>query len=179
MRIGVLGDTHIPDLSPLLPARIKEVFKGLDIILHVGDICELDVLEELQEMYTLTFAVWGENDNDKVRRYLDEMRVVRFGARRLGMIHGHQFMNKKKGGLFRRRGRKSSARSLPEFLVEQFKGEQVDALIFGHTHEPYMETHQGVLLFSPGAAVPTSEHRPSVGILDVKDDSVTGKIVHL
>jgi len=182
MRIGVVGDTHIPDLSPLLPARIKEVFKGLDIILHVGDICELDILEEFQEMYTLTFAVWGDDDSDKVRRYLDEIRVVRFGARRLGMIHGHQFQNSRKGGLggmFRRLGRKSSAGSLPEFLLEQFRGEGVDALLFGHTHEPYMETHGGVLLFNPGAAVPTTEHRPSVGILNVEETSVTGKVVYL
>ncbi len=90
MKIGVIGDTHIPALSPLLPARVKEAFAGLDILLHAGDICELYVLRELQETYTLTFAVFGEGDSKEVKRYLDERRVVRFGERRVGMIHGHQ-----------------------------------------------------------------------------------------
>ena len=81
MKIGVISDTHIPDRSPVLPARIAELFKGLDIILHVGDITELHVLKEFQEAYTLTFAVAGEGDNPEVHEYLEQKRVVRFGER--------------------------------------------------------------------------------------------------
>ena len=49
MKIGVISDTHIPDMSPVLSTRIVDAFKGLDIILHLGDISELYVLEEFQE----------------------------------------------------------------------------------------------------------------------------------
>jgi putative phosphoesterase len=181
MKIGVIGDTHIPALSPVLPARIAHVFKGLDIILHVGDVCELYVLEELQETYTLTFAVWGERDSEEARLYLEEKRTVRFGQRQVGMIHGHQFAAKK-GPWERLRhilGRRPSPVALPEFLLAQFAGEDVQAVLFGHTHEPFVATHQGIRIFNPGSALPGPGRRPSVGILDMGTNSITGQIVYL
>jgi len=180
MRIGVVGDTHIPEQSLMLPARVGEVLRGVDVILHVGDICELNVLEELQETYTLTFAVWGEDDSKEVRRYLDEKRVVQLGDRRVAMIHGHQYSesaNKGRRGLRHLFSRSPKSGSLLDFLVGQFAGEAVDAIVFGHTHEPKVSRHKGVLLFNPGAAMPG--HRPSVGILEIDSDRVAGEIVYL
>ncbi len=182
MKIGVIGDTHIPDLSPVLPVRIAELFKGLDIILHVGDICDLYILKEFQETYTLTFAVSGESDSEEVRLYLEEQRVVRFGGRRIGMIHGHQFEAHQKGamsGWRRLLGRKPDPDALPAFLLERFAGEEVHAVVFGHTHQPYVKMYGGVLLFNPGSALPGEGRLPSVGILEVKERSITGRIVYL
>jgi len=180
MKIGVIGDTHCPTLSPLPPARIAEVFKGLDIILHVGDISELYVLEEFQETYTLTFGVYGERDSLEVKQYLDETRIVRFGERRVGMIHGHQFKDqyRARSGLWRILGRKPDP-VLSDFLLEQFAKEDVHAIVFGHTHEPYVKMHNGVLLFNPGAALPGGDRLATVGILDVGERSITGKILYL
>lgn len=182
MKIGVIGDTHIPALSPVLPARMAEVFRGLDIILHVGDICELYVLEEFQETYTLTFAVCGERDSEEARHYLDEKRTVRFGQRRVGMIHGHQFEAQQMGGWRRLRrafGWRPDFAALPEFLLEQFAGEDVQAIVFGHTHQPYVTVHGGVRIVNPGSALPGAGRRPSVGILDVGKHSIAGRIVYL
>jgi putative phosphoesterase len=182
MRIGVVGDTHIPTQSPVLPADIGEAFRGVDILMHVGDICELYVLEEFQETYTLTFAVAGEDDSESVRRFLDEKRVVRFGDRRIGMIHGHQYEVKQKSAMGRLRqlfGWAGRSFSLPAFLIEQFEGEDVHAIVYGHTHQPTVMMHEGILLFNPGAALPGAGRHPSVGILDVGKRSLTGKIVHL
>jgi putative phosphoesterase len=182
MRIGVIGDTHIPALSPLLPARMREAFKGLDILLHVGDICELYVLEELQEEYTLTFAVFGERDSVEVKHYLDERRVVRFGDRRVGMIHGYQAEEQWRMVTDRLRrlfAREPAPDVLPRFLLKQFEEEEVDAIVFGHTHQPYVKMHGGVLLFNPGSALPGPDRRPSVGILEVKGRSITGRIGYL
>jgi putative phosphoesterase len=182
MKIGIIGDTHIPLLSPLLPARTAEVFKGLDIILHVGDICELYVLEEFQEMYTLTFAIFGEDDSEDVQHYLDETRVVSFGERRVGMIHGHQFEEQQQrawGGFRRLWEPEPELLDLPSFLLAQFAEDEVHAIVFGHTHHPYVKMHNGVLLFNPGAALPEPGRRPSIGILDVGKRSITGKIVYL
>jgi putative phosphoesterase len=182
MRIGVISDTHIPDLSPLLPAGVKELFKGLDIILHVGDICELYVLEELQETYTLTFAISGDRDSQQVRRYLGEKRVVRFGERRVGMLHGHQLETQQRGPLSRIRrllGWSPPPALLPDFLIGQFAEEKVHAVVFGHTHEPFVKVQDGVLLFNPGAAVPLPGQRPNVGILEVSERSITGRVLSL
>ena len=182
MKIGLIGDTHIPTLSPLLSAHIQTAFRGLDIILHMGDICELYVLKEFQETYTLTFAVAGESDSDEVRRYLDERRIVSFGQRRIGMLHGHQLDAMQKGmlgGLRRFFQPKADPSALHAFLLSQFEGDQVDAIVFGHTHVPYVKMYGSVLLFNPGAAVVMPNHQPSVGILDVGQRNITGKIVYL
>jgi hypothetical protein len=34
VKIGLIGDTHVPGLSPVLSAYIETAFSGLDIILH-------------------------------------------------------------------------------------------------------------------------------------------------
>jgi hypothetical protein len=182
VKIGVISDTHIPALSPVLPSRIADVFKGLDIILHAGDINELYMLEEFQESYTLTFAVHGERDSEDVQHYLDEKQVVRFGERRVGLIHSHQFEPAQQGMLGRLRhlfGPRPEPEALPHFLLDQFADDEVHAVVFGHTHQPYVKMHNGILLFNPGAALPGTEQHSSVGILDVGKHSITGKIVYL
>jgi len=182
VKIGLIGDTHVPALSPVLSARIEAAFRGLDIILHVGDICELYVLQEFQEKYTLTMAVAGESDSDEVQHLVDEKRVVSFGERRIGMIHGHQF-KARHGGLFdslqRWLGLRPSAAAFEAFLLGQFADDQVDAIVFGHTHQPYVRMHGNILLFNPGSAAAVPAHRPSVGILNVGARNITGKIVYL
>ena len=182
MKIGLIGDTHVPGLSPVLSARIEAAFSGLDIILHVGDICELYVLKEFQEKYTLTMAVAGESDSDEVRHYVDEKRIVTFGERRIGMIHGHQFDAQHSGvlnGLRRLFRLRPSVAAIEAFLLSQFADDQVDAIVYGHTHQPYAGMHGNILLFNPGAAVAAPGLRPSVGILNVGTRNITGKVVYL
>ena len=182
MKIGLIGDTHVPGLSPVLSARIGAAFSGLDIILHVGDICELYVLKEFQEKYTLTMAVAGESDSDEVRHYVDERRIVTFGERRIAMIHGHQFEAQHRGilsGLRRLLKLKPSGPAIETFLLSQFADDPVDAIVYGHTHQPYVGMHGNILLFNPGAAVALPGNRPSVGILNVGARNITGKVVYL
>ena len=50
MKIGVLADTHIPGQLSTLPEGVRRAFRGLDIILHAGDICQLDVLRALRDV---------------------------------------------------------------------------------------------------------------------------------
>ena len=182
MKIGLIGDTHVPLLSPVLSAHVETAFSGLDIILHVGDICELYVLKEFQEKYTLTLAVAGESDSEDVRHYVDEKRVVSFGRRRIGMIHGHQFEaqhSRMLDGLRRWLKLRPSGAVFEAFLLSQFADDQVDAIVYGHTHQPYVKMYGSILLFNPGAAVAIPGHRPSVGILNVGARNITGKIVYL
>ena len=48
MLVGLLSDTHIPDHAKKLPDQLKEVFRGVDMILHGGDIFAVSVLDELE-----------------------------------------------------------------------------------------------------------------------------------
>lgn len=179
MRIGVISDTHIPDLMDRLPDSMHEVFKELDIILHLGDICLLETLRELQNQFAITFAVHGESDSPEVKQYIPEQkRVVEFGNRRIGMIHGDR--EEQKGFL---KGLKQFLGSKEDdyyaYLLSQFEREGVDCIVFGHTHKPFVKVYKGILLFNPGVAASTSGNRPSVGILEVSERAITGKIACL
>jgi putative phosphoesterase len=178
MRIGVLADTHIPDLISSLPPRIEEVLRGLDIILHAGDVCQLDTLQLLEDNLTITMAVAGERDSSEARRYLEDRKVVRFANRSIGMIHGHHEERSNRWRALKRRLMGGSPREgLYEYVLEQF--ERVDCIVFGHSHHPYVKVRNGVLLFNPGAVAPTPGVRPSVGILDVGERTIRGRIIYL
>ncbi len=178
MRIGVIADTHIPDRLPSLPPRIEEIFHGLDIILHAGDICTLGTLHQLEERLTITMAVAGDSDEEEVKQYLDEKKVVRFGQSSIGMIHGHRDGSPSRWqSLARKLLRASSQEELYKYVLNQFEG--VDCVVFGHSHRPYVKMRGGVLLFNPGAVAPAPGVRPSVGILDVSEKTISGRIVYL
>ncbi len=38
MRIGLLSDTHVPEVEKELPPQVTKAFQGVDLILHTGDI---------------------------------------------------------------------------------------------------------------------------------------------
>ncbi len=47
MKIGLISDTHIPEVTKSLPQEVKETFKDVDLILHAGDIYLPRVLDGL------------------------------------------------------------------------------------------------------------------------------------
>ncbi len=165
MKIGVIGCTHIPQAMPGLPEKVQSVFKGMDIIMHVGDVTELATLKMLENNYTVTFAVCGESDSAELKRYVEPLRVVEFAGRRIGMVHGD--------------GQAPERPGFAERMLARFAGERLDAIVFGHTHAPYARVHSGILLFNPGAAAPVGRWRPSVGILDVQPRGISGRYLYL
>ncbi len=48
MIIGLLSDTHIPEAEKELPPELMEAFRGVDLILHAGDIYIPSVLDNLE-----------------------------------------------------------------------------------------------------------------------------------
>lgn len=179
MKIGVLADTHIPHRLPALPQSVGRAFQGLDIILHAGDICQLQVLRTLQEQFTLTFAVFGEDDDQEVRRFLLARQVIEFRRRRIGLIHGDLGASLDLRTRLRWALRKPPTEELLDLLLARFAGEDVHCIVFGHTHRPLVQFHRGVLFFNPGAVVGARGSRPTVGVLNITDRSITADILSL
>jgi putative phosphoesterase len=146
-RVGVIADTHVPGSLHRLPGEITRLFQGVDLILHAGDITGEEVLDELR-LVAPVVAVRGNHD----RLDLPTSTVVEVGGKRIGLIHGNR----------------PSWKELPSIVSnEMFDGrpfwwggfqsqvlrafQDVDAIIFGHFHRPYVAWQQNVLLFNPGA----------------------------
>ena len=128
IRIGVIADTH-----GLFDPAIVRYFKGVDHILHAGDIGKRSVIEQLQTIAPVT-AVSGNVDGYEQSGFPSETVVTLFGLR-VGLRHVVY-----EGGKLTREGR--------AFLER----EQPDICIFGHTHQPKAEWFGKTLLFNPGSA---------------------------
>jgi len=160
MRIAVLSDTHIPINADDLPEKVYEGIKDVDMILHAGDLVELDVLDRLSKFAPVR-AVCGNMDSDKAYLKLPKKDIIKIGPVSLGLIHGW-----------------GPPLDLPEMVSREFKG--VDAMIFGHSHNPLSETKDGILFFNPGS--PTDKvFAPynSYGILEIEDKKITPKIIRI
>jgi putative phosphoesterase len=145
-RIGVLGDTHVPESGVALPKQIEDEFQGVDLIFHVGDVTGTDVLRDLSRIAPVV-AVRGDSDPPDLPRRI----VVPVDRVRIALIHGNRPVNR----LVRTtRHAQASTRGAgwEEFLqhlVSCFP--PVDCIVFGHLHRPYMAWHGSVFFFSPGS----------------------------
>lgn len=159
MKIGVIGDTHIPVVAEKLPDEVFGLFRGVDLILHTGDLVSLKVLDSLSKL-SKTIAVQGNMDYLDVRDALPVKTVVEAGKFKIGLIHGW---------------------GPPWGMVERIKEELegVDAIVFGHTHEAMNEIKGGTLFFNPGTPTDTRfSSSLSVGMLEV-DRKIKAKIINL
>ncbi len=161
MIIAVLSDTHVPDHARGLPAAVVERVKTVDVILHAGDFTSAAVLNYLSSLAP-TEAVYGNVDDSFLKATLPRSRVVSVGRFRIGLIHGDG---------------PGPGSSTVERARRAF--DNVDCVVFGHSHSPHLQWHGAVLMLNPGS--PTDKRRApraSFGLLKV-DDSLEAEIVYL
>ena len=160
MKIGVLSDTHIPIRAQDLSKEVYALLEKVDLILHAGDLVHLGVLERLKQ-YAPVRAVYGNMDYPEVRNVLPKRDIIECGGFRIGLFHGY---------------------GLPNNLLEKAKAEfneEVNTVVFGHSHIPVNETINGVLFFNPGS--PTDDvfsPYKSIGLLEV-NEKIIGQIIKL
>jgi putative phosphoesterase len=60
-RIGIISDTHMPERCAALPPALFETLRGVDLLLHAGDVGELWVLDRLSALAPVV-AVHGNDE---------------------------------------------------------------------------------------------------------------------
>lgn len=144
VRVVVLADTHAPRRWKSCPPAVAEQLVGADRILHAGDVCTVDVLEELQRFAPVT-VVMGNNDAPEVARWgAEETAEADLDGLAVAMIHD--------AGPKQGRSRRMRARFPDAQLV-----------IFGHSHIPMDDAEGPVRIFNPGS--PTDRRRQPCGTL--------------
>nr|MBA2601094.1 metallophosphoesterase family protein [Actinomycetota bacterium] len=159
MKIVVLADTHTRGPSRSLPSGAWPYIEVADHILHGGDVCDPQLLDELEAFAPVT-AVMGNCDALDVKHWgaLPET-VLDLEGVTIAMVHDS---GPKKG-----RARR---------LTERFPSAMV--IVFAHSHMPVNEMAGPTLLFNPGS--PTWKRMapyPSLGILYVEDGRVEADII--
>jgi putative phosphoesterase len=151
MKVGVLSDTHVPAAARALPPVLFDIFKGVDLILHAGDIVELSVLEDLRAIAPVE-AVAGNMDDLTVQVVLPSKKVLTLGRFTVGLIHGKYKIDVQR-----------------EMIRKEF--DAVDLIVYGHSHTPFWGKVGDVYFLNPGS--PTDKrHAPynSVALLDIGEE---------
>ena len=150
MRIGVISDTH-----GLLRPEAVDALRGVDQIVHAGDIGKPDVIDGLEQLAPVT-AIRGNIDQDDWARGFPETREVELGGRRIWLLH-----------------------NLKELDFDP-AAEGFDIVVAGHSHQPLTETRDGVLYLNPGSAGPRRFSLPvAVATLTVDRAGVHPRIIEL
>jgi putative phosphoesterase len=148
--IGLISDTH-----GLIRPQALEALKGVDLIIHAGDIGKPEVIAALKAIAPV-LAIKGNNDIGAWAKPLPDTRLVKSGNTRLFVIH--------------------NVRELDCDPVA--RGYQV--VLSGHSHKPSVSTRGGVLFVNPGSAGPRRFKLPiAVGKLFILNNQVNAEIIEL
>ncbi|WP_235750531.1 metallophosphoesterase family protein [Nigerium massiliense] len=147
----MLSDTHAPRRWKALPGALVPALSTADVILHAGDVCTPEVLDELAA-FAPVHVVLGNNDGPAVAAWgAPERLELDLDGLAVGMVHD--------SGAKQGRGRR---------MRRAFPG--ADLVVYGHSHIPVDAVENGVHLFNPGS--PTDPRREPVGtygVLEIED----------
>ncbi|HEY3873807.1 MAG TPA: metallophosphoesterase family protein [Actinocrinis sp.] len=152
MRVVVLSDTHAPRRWHGCPPAVAEHLRDADLILHAGDVCTADVLDELARFAEVR-VVLGNNDGPDVAAWgAPETLEFELAGLRVAMIH-------------------DSGRTADRAARMRGRFPEAQLVVFGHSHIPLDETGpDGLRIFNPGS--PTDRRRQphgTIGLLDVAE----------
>lgn len=178
MKIGVLSDTHLSKNTSMFHAVkqavrnsrtlhnlgdiLQDHFQDVGLILHAGDFVDISVLERLRILAPVE-AVQGNMDSSEICAQLPARKIIEVAGVRIGLTHGD-----------------GAPQGIVSRVLTRFQDDHLDAVVFGHSHTPINERHNGILCFNPGS--PTDRiFAPynSLGILEIIDGTITGTLIRL
>lgn len=140
MKLGIISDTH-----GFLDGRVAGIFKGVDHILHAGDVGPRELILELQTIAPVT-AVLGNTD-----MFIDLKltELAELGERKFLIHHIVDPL------------------ALAGDLKEEIRVKRPDAVIFGHTHKRFYGRQNGTMFLNPGySGRPKHNQERTVAIVD-------------
>ena len=151
--IGLISDTH-----GLVRPAVHGALRGVDIILHAGDVGGPEILEELRNIAPVR-AVFGNTDPPDAPE-LSQSIDMEMGGLRIHVSHGNEVGS-----------------PTPERLAARYES---DVVIYGHTHRQLVTRVNGQLFINPGSAGPRRfKLSASVGILRIEQAKTEVSIVDI
>lgn len=154
--IGLISDTHIPFHAERLPDQIKDIFKGVELILHAGDIYDPSVLDELA-LIAPVLCAQGDDDVEALRD---------------NRVKPEHFIEVEGVSIWLRHRRPSSWNRSQR---------NPNVIVFGDSHETYLQWKWDILWINPGSATfPQYKHElGTVGLLKINSGQAQGEILQL
>lgn len=150
VRVGVIADTH-----GLLRPEAVDALRGVDLVLHAGDVGGPEVLDGLRALAPVV-AVRGNNDRGPWAAGLPARADVELAGVRIHVLH-----------------------DLAELALDPAR-EGIGLVVAGHSHRPRLERREGVAYLNPGSAGPRRFALPvSVARLRLEAGRADAEIVEL
>lgn len=151
--IGLISDTH-----GLVRPAVHDALKGVEIILHAGDVGGPEILAELRLIAPVR-AVFGNTDPPGTSELSPSIEMEVSGLR-IHVSHGNEVGS-----------------PTPERLSARYDS---DVVIYGHTHRQLVTQLNGQLFVNPGAAGPRRFNlSASVGILTIENGKPEVSIIDI
>lgn len=150
MQVGIISDTH-----GLLRPEAVQALRGVDAIIHAGDVGQPGILTALKQIAPV-FAVRGNVDTEAWARELPTTTVVELCGASFYVLHNLKELNVR-----------------PEAA-------RFDFVVSGHTHKAEQSERNNVVYLNPGSAGPRRFHLPvTLALLDLSRKPWRAEILEL
>ena len=150
MLIGIISDTH-----GLLRPEALTALAGVDHILHAGDVGDPAILDALRQIAPVT-AIRGNVDTYGDCAKLPATEAVELGGRLFYLVHSVQWLD----------------------INPEAAG--IAMVVSGHSHQPGIETRNGVIYLNPGSAGPRRFKLPvTLALVVLTDTEITPRLIQL
>jgi uncharacterized protein len=160
MKAGILSDTH-DDEAAVSDALAFFAREGVDLVIHLGDVCRPSLIERICGNGRPVVGVFGNNDTRReeldpaaARAFRPGPQVLEVGGRRILMAH-----------------------AFDELVGEIGEGGKFDLILFGHTHRPLTMRVGRALVLNPGEACGLVSGRRTCAVVDL--DAMTSRILDI
>src|SRR4030067_1650179 len=147
--VGLISDTHVPKRARCIPKRVFEIFENVDYIIHAGDLVELAVVDELEQIAPV-LAVHGNMDCLEVMDALPRFNSLKIFDWKISVVHDQNSLNGTN-------------------KIEEIGEQNFDVFVHGHTHSADVRWDNKILYINPGSTTdpPSVRVNPSVGLLKI------------
>ena len=157
MLVGVISDTH-----SYMDVRALRLLRGVDYILHAGDIGDARIIGELQAIAQVT-VVRGNVDREPPTSLHPAEETLELEGYSIFLTHELKPPKRE-----------------TDLALDGYRQTGVDVVVYGHSHIAYQQCWGGILFFNPGAAGKSRfKVIPSVGFLILTPSGVEGMITPL
>ncbi len=134
LKLGIISDTHWNTQAQANAGAqrlLSGVFADVDAIIHAGDmVCpDLDMVFAPHDFYAVRGNMDAPSDSVPFKR------ILNFAGVNIGVVHGW-----------------GAGTEIETNALSEFDAQDIDILIYGHSHYPNCKMEHGLLRFNPGSA---------------------------
>lgn len=150
MKIAVISDTH-----NLIRGEVKEHLRNCDVIFHAGDMCKLEIYDEISAWGKPFYAVRGNNDGKwAAEKEIPDRLDIELEGWRIFMVHDR--------------------RDIPKNILENGIGRGI--VVFGHSHKYETFSVGETLFLNPGSCGPSRFGLPVTMAIVTTEDFCIHKV---